>query len=53
VVGLVVLARHYGFPATWSGVGAMFQLWFWEPKQMPRDYREAVPILRNRPFSVL
>jgi glutamate-1-semialdehyde 2,1-aminomutase len=30
--GLVALARRYGFPATWSGVGAMFQLWFCEPK---------------------
>lgn len=49
--GLVELARKRGFPASWSGVGPMFQLWFCEPDQLPRDYREAVPILKSSPFG--
>ncbi len=49
--GLVELARKSGFPACWSGVGPMFQLWFCEPDRLPRDYREAVPILKSSPFG--
>jgi len=49
--GLVELAHRVGFPASWSGVGSMFQLWFCEPDEMPRDYREAVPILKRSPFG--
>ena len=48
--GLVELARRAGLPACWSGVGAMFQLWFCQPEQLPRDYREAAPILKSSPF---
>jgi len=49
--GLVELAHRAGYPACWSGVGAMFQLWFCEPDEMPKDYRSAAPILKRSPFS--
>jgi glutamate-1-semialdehyde 2,1-aminomutase len=49
--GLVELAHKAGLPACWSGVGAMFQLWFCEPAQLPFDYRSAVPVLKSSPFS--
>jgi glutamate-1-semialdehyde 2,1-aminomutase len=49
--GLVELVCKYGFPASWSGVGSMFQLWFCEPDQLPHDYRTAVPILKSSPFG--
>ncbi|MCL4561386.1 MAG: glutamate-1-semialdehyde 2,1-aminomutase [Chloroflexi bacterium] len=48
--GLVDRMRSAGFPACWTGVGAMFQPWFCEPEQMPGDYRAAVPILKSSPF---
>lgn len=48
--GLVEIARRIGLPACWSGVGTMFQLWFCEEDMLPRDYREAVPILMSSPF---
>jgi glutamate-1-semialdehyde 2,1-aminomutase len=50
--GLVELTHSAGFPACWSGVGSMFQLWFCEPDELPRDYRAAVPILKRSPFPV-
>ena len=51
--GLVDLMRRAGFPACWSGVGAMFQPWFCEPDELPADYRAAVPILKRSPFPTL
>jgi glutamate-1-semialdehyde 2,1-aminomutase len=50
--GLVKLANKAGFSASWTGVGAMFQLWFCEVERLPRDYRETVPILKSSPFSI-
>lgn len=49
--GLVALAQKAGYPASWYGVGSMFQIWFCEADQLPKDYREAVPILRDSPFG--
>lgn len=49
--GLVELATRAGYPASWSGVGSMFQLWFCEADHLPKDYRAAVPILRSSPFG--
>jgi len=46
--GLVEAAHRAGFPATWSGVGALFQVWFAE--RAPKDYREALPIMENNPY---
>jgi len=51
--GLVELAKKAGFPASWTGVGSMFQLWFCEQNELPRDYREAAPIIKRSPFSKL
>ena len=51
--GLVELAEKAGFPASWTGVGSMFQLWFCEQNELPRDYREAAPIIKRSPFSKL
>lgn len=48
--GMVELAHRAGFPACWSGVGPMFQLWFCDKDQMPYDYRSAIPILKSSPF---
>jgi len=48
--GLVEMAKRFGLPACWSGVGSMFQLWFCENEQLPWDYRSAVPILKTSPF---
>ena len=49
--GMVELAKKAGLPASWTGVGSMFQLWFCEQKELPRDYREAAPIIKRSPFS--
>jgi len=51
--GLVSIANKAGYPASLTGVGPMFQLWFCESSKLPRDYREAVPILKSSPFPVL
>jgi glutamate-1-semialdehyde 2,1-aminomutase len=48
--GLVEIAHHAGFPACWSGVGSMFQLWFCDEDDLPYDYRSAMPILKSSPF---
>jgi glutamate-1-semialdehyde 2,1-aminomutase len=48
--GLVEIAHRAGFPACWSGVGPMFQLWFCDQEQMPYDYRSAIPVLKSSPF---
>lgn len=48
--GLVDLMRRAGYPACWTGVGAMFQPWFCEPDELPKEYRAAVPILKRSPF---
>jgi glutamate-1-semialdehyde 2,1-aminomutase len=49
--GLVAAAHDAGLDACWSGVGAMFQLWFCaEP---PADYREANGIVQDSPFFAL
>lgn len=50
--GMVDIAHQAGFPACWSGVGTMFQLWFCEEDQMPTDYRSAIPILKTSPFPI-
>ncbi len=49
--GLVEAARRAGLEACWSGVGAMFQLWF--SAAPPRDYREAHAIAEASPFFTL
>jgi glutamate-1-semialdehyde 2,1-aminomutase len=49
--GLVELVHRAGFPASWMGVGSMFQLWFCEKEELPTDYRTAVPILKRSPFA--
>lgn len=49
--GLVEIAQRLGHPACWSGVGAMFQLWFCPPEELPTDYRSAVPILKSSPYA--
>jgi glutamate-1-semialdehyde 2,1-aminomutase len=49
--GLVEIAHRKGFPAAWTGVGPMFQLWFCETDELPADYRAAVPILKRSPFG--
>lgn len=49
--GLVELAKRAGFPACWSGVGGMFQLWFCDESQVPYDYRSAVPVLKSSPYG--
>lgn len=49
--GLVEAARAAGMQACWSGVGALFQLWF--SAQPPRDYREAHAIAAESPFFAL
>lgn len=46
--GLVEIIQNAGLPATWTGVGPLFQVWFADTG--PRDYREAVPIVQNSPF---
>ncbi len=51
--GLVEIARRAGHPACWSGVGAMFQLWFCAPEELPTDYRSSVPIVKRSPFAAL
>ncbi|MCJ7624900.1 MAG: glutamate-1-semialdehyde 2,1-aminomutase, partial [Anaerolineaceae bacterium] len=48
--GLVDLAQRAGFKATWSGVGPLFQLWFCDANELPRDYRETIPIVKSSPF---
>jgi glutamate-1-semialdehyde 2,1-aminomutase len=49
--GLVEAARSSGLEACWSGVGALFQLWF--SAHPPRDYREANAIVSRSPFFTL
>jgi len=49
--GLVEAARQAGLEACWSGVGALFQLWF--SAEPPRDYREANAIVAGSPFFTL
>jgi glutamate-1-semialdehyde 2,1-aminomutase len=49
--GLVEAARTAGLDACWSGVGALFQLWF--APQPPADYREAHAIASASPFFTL
>jgi glutamate-1-semialdehyde 2,1-aminomutase len=49
--GLVSIARDTGLPASWSGVGGMFQLWFAD--QPPADYRAAYAIAAASPFPAL
>lgn len=49
--GIVDIVRRSGLPAMWTGVGAMFQVWFTE--DLPRDYREAVPLMEQSPFHTL
>ena len=44
-------ARAAGLDACWSGVGAMFQLWF--APAPPGDYREAHAIAAPSPFFAL
>ena len=51
--GLVKLAHKAGFPASWDGVGPMFQLWFCDEDQLPYDYRSAIPIMESSPFPKL
>jgi glutamate-1-semialdehyde 2,1-aminomutase len=49
--GLVASAREAGLDACWSGVGAMFQLWF--AGEIPTDYRSANPVVQQSPFFAL
>jgi glutamate-1-semialdehyde 2,1-aminomutase len=49
--GLVEAAHNAGLDACWSGVGALFQLWF--SVAPPRDYREANGIVARSPFFTL
>ena len=49
--GLVEAAAAAGIEACWSGVGALFQLWF--SPQPPNDYREANAIVAGSPFFAL
>src|SRR5207245_6621175 len=49
--GLVSCARRAGLEASWSGVGAMFQLWF--SPQPPTGYREAYEVVQSSPFFTL
>ena len=49
--GLVAAAGAAGIEACWSGVGAMFQLWF--SPAPPGDYREANAIVAGSPFFAL
>lgn len=50
--GLVAVVRRAGLPASWTGVGPLFQLWFCEEDQLPRSYREARPLSKRSPFQV-
>ena len=49
--GLVEIVRAAGLEACWSGVGALFQLWF--AAAPPRDYRSLIPLVEQSPFPVL
>jgi glutamate-1-semialdehyde 2,1-aminomutase len=49
--GLVSSAREAGMEACWSGIGALFQLWF--SATPPRDYREGEAIVAASPFFSL
>lgn len=48
---LVEIVHAAGLEACWSGVGAMFQLWF--APAPPRTYREAVQLASLSPFPTL
>lgn len=49
--GLVAAANDAGLEACWSGVGAMFQLWF--SAAPPTNYREGYEISKHSPFAAL
>jgi glutamate-1-semialdehyde 2,1-aminomutase len=49
--GLVQAAADAGLAASWSGTGALFQLWF--APDPPRDYRRAHTVIANSPFATL
>jgi glutamate-1-semialdehyde 2,1-aminomutase len=49
--GLVAAAAENGMDACWSGVGAMFQLWF--APQPPAGYRPAHEVVAASPFPTL
>jgi glutamate-1-semialdehyde 2,1-aminomutase len=49
--GLVAAATEAGVEACWSGVGAMFQLWF--APEPPAGYREAHEVVARSPFPTL
>ena len=49
--GLVAAAQRAGLDACWSGVGAMFQLWF--SAAPPTGYRQANAIVQTSPFFTL
>jgi glutamate-1-semialdehyde 2,1-aminomutase len=46
--GLVAIAQAHGLPASWAGVGSMFQLWFGSPA--PTDYRSSQTLVQSSPF---
>jgi glutamate-1-semialdehyde 2,1-aminomutase len=50
-LGLVEAAQVAGLEACWSGVGALFQLWF--SGEPPRDHREALGVTAKSPFPTL
>jgi glutamate-1-semialdehyde 2,1-aminomutase len=49
--GLVAAAAGAGLEACWSGVGAMFQLWF--AAEPPPGYRAAHAVVAGSPFPTL
>jgi len=49
--GLVEAAAAAGVEACWSGIGALFQLWF--APEPPKDYRTAHGIVQGSPFPHL
>jgi len=49
--GLVTAATDVGMEACWSGVGAMFQLWF--AAEPPAGYRPAHAVVARSPFPTL
>jgi glutamate-1-semialdehyde 2,1-aminomutase len=49
--GLVEAASSCGLDTCWTGVGALFQLWF--APEPPRGYREAIELAQSSPFPTL
>jgi glutamate-1-semialdehyde 2,1-aminomutase len=49
--GMVAAAADAGLAACWSGVGAMFQLWF--AAEPPPGYRAAHAVVAGSPFPTL